>query len=96
MRILLSNHVFIRAADNYLEINYLEGQLLKQKLIRYTLKDIKQDIPSLVQTHRCYLMNFAHFISWNNKNSIRLTLSQIPVSDTFRNSLHVLDKSHHK
>lgn len=85
MVIPFSDLLFVKASDNYIEVHYLESQQLKKKLIRYTLKEVKEDIPELIQTHRSYLINPTHFISWNNKNSISITLSQIPVSNSFRN-----------
>lgn len=82
-----SQIVYVKGADNYVEIYFLENQELTQKLIRYTLKEIKQDVPELVQSHRSFLINPTHFVGWKNRNTISLTLSQVPVSDTYRKRL---------
>ncbi len=88
--------VFIKAADNYLEINYLEDSQLHQRLIRYTMKEVKNDVPDLLQTHRSYLVNPNHIIQWKNKNSLLTTSSEVPVSDSFRKLIPNLDQIHHK
>lgn len=96
IKLKISDLIFVKGADNYVEVHYLENQSLKQKLIRCTIKEMKQEVPELIQTHRSYLMNPMHFISWKNRNNISLTMTQIPVSDTYRNLIPALDQVHHK
>jgi len=96
IKLKLSDLIYVKGADNYVEVHYLENQSLKQKLIRCTIKEIKKEVPELIQTHRSYLMNPTHFISWKNRNNISLTMVQIPVSETYRNLIPALSQAHHK
>lgn len=55
--------LFIRSADNYIEINYLENDGLKSKLLRNTLKDIENQLlilPNIIRIHRTCLINKAY------------------------------------
>lgn len=88
IRIRFSNLVFVKAADNYVEVHYLENETLKQKLIRSTLKEIKQKVPELIQTHRSYLINKSHVVRWDNKKTLCLTQAEIPVSETYRQKIN--------
>ena len=96
IKLKFSDLIYVKGADNYVEIHYLENQSLKQKLIRSTIKEIKKEVPELIQTHRSYLMNPTHFISWNSRNNISLTMAQIPVSNTYRDLIPILSQVHHK
>ena len=96
IKLKFSDLIYVKGADNYVEVHYLENQSLKQKLIRCTIKEIKKEVPELIQTHRSYLMNPTHFISWKNRNNISLTMVQITVSETYRNLIPVLSQVHHK
>ena len=87
IRLKVADLVFVKASDNYVEIHYLDNHEMKLKLIRSTLKEVKLNIPELVQTHRSYLVNSDHFITWKDKNNISLTASEIPVSNTYRNDI---------
>ncbi|MEO1654426.1 MAG: LytTR family DNA-binding domain-containing protein, partial [Bacteroidota bacterium] len=84
IHLYFSNLIYIKSADNYVEVYYLENDQLKKKLIRHNLKHIKVDFPQLIQTHRSYLINPAHFIAWDSRHCISLTQSKVPVSDTYR------------
>lgn len=88
IRILVSEIVFIKSADNYVEVGYLDGGEFKKKMIRNTLKNIEKQLKefnSFVRTHRSSIVNI-HYISKLNKNfnTYWLTLDEtketIPVS----------------
>jgi len=80
--------VFIKSADNYVEIVYKEDNLFKKKLIRNTLKNIEQQIKpysNFIRCHRICIVN-THYIEKLNRdyNNHWLTLKgydePIPVS----------------
>jgi DNA-binding LytR/AlgR family response regulator len=58
--LLSSNILFIKSADNYAEIHYLDGDQVKKRLIRNTLKNIEVQIknfPNLIRCHRISIVN---------------------------------------
>ena len=50
---------FIKAANNYVEINYLEADKIKKHLLRNSIKNIDQQLeyPTIKRCHRSYLVN---------------------------------------
>jgi hypothetical protein len=62
--LLIAEVSFIRSADNYVEIGYKEGDVLKKKLIRNTLKNVELQIKpysNFIRCHRICIVNL-HFI----------------------------------
>lgn len=55
----LDQLIFIKAANNYVEINYLEAQKIKKHLLRNSIKNIAQQLDSsaIKRCHRSYLVN---------------------------------------
>lgn len=52
--------LYISAADNYVEVNYLENELPAKQLLRNTLKQIEEKYPGhpgLFRCHKSYLVN---------------------------------------
>jgi len=84
LQINLSDLVCVSSADNYVEVSYLIKNELQKKLLRITLKNIHPQAPSLLKTHRSYLINPAHFKDWKNANTIRLTQMEVPVSKNYK------------
>jgi hypothetical protein len=88
IRILLSDLVFIKSADNYVEVGFLEGGEFKKKMIRNTLKNIEQQLKefnNFIRTHRSSIVNMKYIERLNkNFNTYWLTLNEtketIPVS----------------
>ena len=84
----VSDVVFIKSADNYVEVVYREGENFKKKLIRNTLKNIEQQIKqysNFVRCHRICIVNTHHIEKLNKDYSnFWLTIKgyneQIPVS----------------
>ena len=80
--------LFIRSADNYVEIFYLENDSVKKKLLRNTLKNIELllgSYPMFVRCHRTVIVNSTLIDNFNKTiNNSWLTLKgfeeQIPVS----------------
>ncbi len=88
IRILVSEIVFIKSADNYVEVGYLEGGEFKKKMIRNSLKNIEtqlKEFNNFVRTHRSSIVNMQYIAKLNkNFNTYWLTLDEtkeiIPVS----------------
>lgn len=94
--IALEDLIFIKSADNYIEINYLVNQNLHQKLIRLTLKEAKAEIDGLIQTHRSYLINPQHFLYQKDKKTLVLKHAEVPLSVNFQNTISEIDQFRHK
>lgn len=87
LKIKKTELICISNAQNYVEIFYTEGDALKTKLIRTSLKKLQHEFDFLVQIHRSHLINTHHFKSWKDSNTIELTLVELPVSKTYKNRL---------
>jgi hypothetical protein len=88
LTLLIAEVVFIKSADNYVEVVYKEGDHFKKKLIRNTLKNIEQQIKlysNFIRCHRICIVN-AHYIEKLNRNynnhwlSLKGYNEEIPVS----------------
>jgi len=95
LNLLLADLVLIKSADNYVEIVYYEGESLKKKLIRNTMKNIEQQIKqytNFIRCHRICIVN-THYIEKMNRsfNKYSLTISgyneEIPVSRQYLEKL---------
>jgi DNA-binding LytR/AlgR family response regulator len=65
LNLLIADVVFIRSADNYVEIVYREAEVVKKKLIRNTLKGIEKllkDYTNFIRCHRICIVN-SHYIN---------------------------------
>lgn len=87
LKIKKSELICVSNAQNYVEIFYIQNNTLHSKLIRTSLRHLKEDFDFLLQVHRSHLINPSHFISWKNSNSICLTEMELPVSKTFDKKL---------
>ncbi|MEM5564787.1 LytTR family transcriptional regulator DNA-binding domain-containing protein [Psychroserpens sp. AS72] len=87
LRLLLNDLICIQSSDNYVEVFYLDGTMLKKSLIRNTLSKVANAFPELLRTHRSFIINPFHFQSWNTeKGKHFLSLAQnieIPISKTY-------------
>ena len=90
LKIKRSDLVCISNAQNYVEIFFLEKNILKTKIIRSSLKRINSDFDFLMQVHRSHLINPEHFKSWKDSNTIALTQIDLPVSKNYKNQLIAL------
>ncbi|MFC1729704.1 LytTR family DNA-binding domain-containing protein [candidate division KSB1 bacterium] len=88
LSLLIADVVFIKSADNYVEIVYKEDDVFKKQLIRNTLKNIEQQIKpysNFIRCHRISIVN-THYIEKLNRNynnhwlTLKGTNDQIPVS----------------
>ena len=86
--LLLKDVFLINSADNYVEIHYKEGEIIKKELLRNTLKNIGLQLkpyPIFVRCHRRYIVNSNYIENLNgNCNHHELFLKDfldpIPVS----------------
>ena len=87
-RIQVSEIIYAKSADNYVEIGYHDEGIVKKKMVRNTLRNIEQqlsDFNNFIRTHRTSLVNIQYIDKLNkNFNSYWLSLDKtketIPVS----------------
>jgi hypothetical protein len=88
LTLLVAEVALIKSADNYVEIVYKEGDKLRKKLIRSTLKNIELQLKqysSFIRCHRVCIVNI-HYIEKLDRNfnkhwlTIKQYHEQIPVS----------------
>lgn len=84
LQVPLEKVLFLKAADNYIEIYYRRQGETEQHLLRSTLKQASQTAPQLVRTHRSYLINPRHFEHWIGNKEISVAGRRIPVSKTYK------------
>jgi DNA-binding LytR/AlgR family response regulator len=55
----IENLLFIRSADNYIEVNHLENNIHKKTLIRNSIKKLETELYSspVIRCHRSYMLN---------------------------------------
>lgn len=87
LKIRRNDLVCVSNSQNYVEIFFTEGNQLKTKLIRSTLKKVQNDFGFLVQVHRSHLINPTHFKAWKNQDTISLTQIELPVSKNYKEKL---------
>lgn len=87
-RIQVSEIVYVKSADNYVEVGYHDEGLVKKKMVRNTLRNVEQQLVeynNFIRTHRTSLVNIQYIDKLNkNFNSYWLSLDKtketIPVS----------------
>lgn len=89
----LSNFLYGKSHDNYVELYYLEKEQLKTFLMRSSLSNLAESINSLVivRCHRSYIVNLLHVSAVKGKShDMTLTIdpfhSTIPVSKSYQDS----------
>lgn len=87
LKIERSELICVSNAQNYVEIFYTQNNTLHAKLIRTSLKHLKEEFDFLLQVHRSHLINPSHFKSWKDSNTICMTEMELPVSKTFNKEL---------
>lgn len=69
-RIQVSEIVFLKSANNYVEIGYHDEGIVKKKMIRNTLRNVEQQLSefnNFVRTHRTSIVNI-HYVNKLHKN----------------------------
>ncbi|HBH47997.1 MAG TPA: hypothetical protein DDX98_05125 [Bacteroidales bacterium] len=97
-RIQVSDIVYVKSADNYVEVGYLDDSAVKKKMIRNTLKNVElqlSEFNSFIRTHRSALVNI-QYIDKIQKSfntywlSIQMTKETVPVSRQYLMSVKEL------
>jgi len=91
LEVLPSQILYVEAMANYADIWYLDQDTPTHKLLRITLKEIKEsldNIPFMVQCRRAFIVNLNFVVTMTNRsNGYQLqmfgTEKQIPVSRTY-------------
>lgn len=84
LRIQASAIVFVRSAENYVEVGYQEGNEVKKKMIRNTLKNVEQQLRTFnnfIRTHRTSIVNILN-IERLHKNFNTYWLSLVNTNET--------------
>lgn len=89
-----TNLAYVKAENNYVTLFYFDNDLLKEKLFRSTLTNIKKQLPFFLKIHRSYIVNPKFIISLKgNKQNAKLYLKNIdytlPVSIPFFKSVAI-------
>ncbi|RMB57332.1 LytTR family transcriptional regulator [Dokdonia sinensis] len=86
LRLLFSDLIMLEASDNYVEIHFQDNGNYKKQLVRNRLSALESTHKNLLRTHRSFLINPEHFISYKtDKSKLGLALSHnlfVPVSKT--------------
>ncbi len=80
--------VYIKSEDNYINIYFYKNDLLEQKMLRNTLKNVQKQLPFLVKTHRSFLVNpqYISKLKGNSQNAklyFKTIQNTVPVSATY-------------
>ncbi|MBU3012062.1 LytTR family transcriptional regulator [Polaribacter vadi] len=91
LRLFLNDIICIISSDNYIEVFYISNNEIKKSLIRNKLSVVADEFPSLLRTHRSYLINPFHFLQWKTEKSKLFVLLfhhiEVPVSRTYQNDV---------
>lgn len=99
--LLLSNFLYIKSADNYIDVYYKEDYSIKHNLLRNTLNEIEKKFESNNNIQRCHLSYIVNVCVINSvlgnasgyKLKIKNTEVLIPVSKKYRDDFFKLLKS---
>lgn len=88
IQFLEKNFVMARSQANYVDVYYIENELIKKEMIRSTLTSLKNKMPSAEQVHRSYLVNPGQIkkISGNTRKgfiTINRLDEEVPVSPKY-------------
>lgn len=92
LKIQPENLVSMEAANNYVKINYLEGENIQQVLFRNTLSVYERSLSFLIKTHRSYLVNPTYFLRLKQEDNrffvvLNVGNTEVPVS---KNALNLV------
>ena len=93
----IQNLVYVKSENNYVNLFYFEKELLKERLIRSTLTNIENQLPSFLKVHRSYIVNPEYVISLKgNKQNAKLYLNKvvntIPISTSYFDDVYNIIK----
>lgn len=86
VNIPLHSIVYIEGLEDYIKIHLTEG---KPVLTLMTMKAVVEKLPAnkFIRIHRSYIINFSALQSFANKQAALSSGTQLPVSDTYAESL---------
>jgi hypothetical protein len=98
LEILSDDLLFVKSADNYVEVYFLNNEIIHKKLLRNTLKSIDEELKeygNFFRCHKSYLINLDQIIKVNgNAQGYRFKLKlgdiEIPVSRHYNERVHEL------
>lgn len=98
LEISVDDLLFIKSADNYVEVYFTENQTIQKRLLRNTLKSIDEELKehgNFFRCHKSYLINLDKIIKVNgNAQGYRFKLKlgdiEIPVSRQYNERIHEL------
>ena len=88
LSLIVADLVFVQSADNYVEIVFLDGGVIRKKVIRNTLKSTEsmlRQYPNFIRVHRTCIVNL-HFVEKLHRDpgshwiSLKGFSERIPVS----------------
>lgn len=75
--------LYIAAAENYVEVFYLENKQLRKKLLRNTLQQVEEMLRpfhNMFRCHRSYLINFKKLVHiQGSAQGYRIQLQEVPI-----------------
>ena len=75
------NLLFIQSADNYLEINYLDNEVLSKFLLRNSIKKVENLLyeSQIIRCHRSYMINTGRIeLVKKTSSGYNITLNKLP------------------
>lgn len=96
--VAIKDLLFIKGADNYLSIHYLDGNKIGTSLIRGAFKSIEDDmkLKGIIRCHRSYMVNRLHVRVFEKAKDgfvVRLDTTdpiEIPVSKNYAQDIFEL------
>ncbi len=80
--------LYLKAADNYVEVTFLQNGNPSTHVLRTKLSIIEKNIPKLIRTHRSYIINEQHFRRFKTTktgtSAIMSNGDEIPVSKSYK------------
>jgi len=87
IQVNVANVYFLKAANNYVEVNYLEADTPRKVLLRNSISEVEKQIqaPNLIRCHRSYIVNTSLVVNISgNAQGFKLHLKNsdwvVPVS----------------
>ncbi|GHV51828.1 hypothetical protein FACS1894181_14270 [Bacteroidia bacterium] len=87
--------IYLEASGNYVKVNYLAGESVKQKQLRATLSQVEKDLQpyaSIMRCHRAFMVNTAYInnVEGNSQGfrlQLRVSRAAVPVSRSYTKTL---------
>ena len=98
LEITLSDFIYLSSTGNYIQVFYLKDQVLRNILLRITLKQVEEQVSEcvfIIKCHRAFLVNKNKIVCIKgNSQGLRLILKdtseEIPVSRNYSKNLKAI------